>query len=148
MPSTHSSLVFHIVFSTKNRERWFSPDFRQRLHAYLGGMIRNASGTPYAVGGTDDHIHLLVGLKPADSIPDLIRALKAESSKWIKAELGRTAFAWQEGYGVFSVSASALEKVREYVLGQEEHHRTRTFKEEYVAMLEKCGVEYDDRHLW
>ena len=106
MPSTHSSLIFHVVFSTKEREVWFPPDFRPRLHAYLGGIIRNSGGTAYAVGGTGDHVHLLIGLKPTDIIPDLIRVVKAESSKWIKGELNRTAFAWQDGYGVFSVSAS------------------------------------------
>jgi hypothetical protein len=91
---------------------------------------------------------LLIGLKPTDVILDLIRVVKAESSKWIKGELNRTAFAWQDGYGVFSVSASGLEAVRGYVLGQEEHHRTRTFQEEYLAMLKKSGVGYDERYLW
>ena len=148
MPSTHSSLIFHVVFSTKEREVWFPPDFRPRLHAYLGGIIRNSGGIAYAVGGTGDHVHLLIGLKPTDVILDLIRVVKAESSKWIKGELNRTAFAWQDGYGVFSVSASGLEAVRGYVLGQEEHHRTRTFQEEYLAMLKKSGVGYDERYLW
>ena len=86
--------------------------------------------------------------EPTDIIPDLIRMVKAESSKWIKGELNRTAFAWQDGYGVFSASASGLEAVRGYVLGQEEHHRTRTFQEEYLAMLKKSGVGYDERYLW
>jgi REP element-mobilizing transposase RayT len=125
MPSTHSSLIFHVVFSTKEREVWFPLDFRPRLHAYLGGIIRNSGGTAYAVGGTGDHVHLLIGLKPMDIIPDLIRVVK-----------------------VFSVSASGLEAVRGYVLGQEEHHRTRTFQEEYLAMLKKSGVGYDERYLW
>ena len=106
MPSTHSSLIFHVVFSTKEREVWFPPDFCPRLHAYLGGIIRNSGSTAYAVGGTGDHVHLLIGLKPTDVIPDLIRVVKAESSKWIQGELNRTAFAWQDGYGVFSVSTS------------------------------------------
>lgn len=148
MPSTHSTLIFHVVFSTKDREVFFPLDFRPRLHAYLGGIVRNSGGIAYAVGGTGDHVHLLIGLKPTDVIPDLIRVLKAESSKWIKGELNRTAFAWQDGYGVFSVSASGLEAVRKYVLGQDEHHRTRTFQEEYVAMLEKSGAAYDERYLW
>ena len=148
MPSTHSSLIYHIVFSTKDREKWFAVDFRPKLHAYLGGIVRNLDGTAYAVGGTDDHVHLLVGLKTSHVIPDLLRIVKAESSKWIKGELGRAAFAWQEGYGIFSVSASALEDVRKYVLRQEEHHRVRSFQEEYVAMLEKSCVKYDGGFLW
>ena len=148
MPSTHSSLNHHIVFSTKDRENWFPAEFRPRLHAYLGGIARNTDGIAYAVGGTGDHVHLLVGLKATHSIPDFMRILKAESSKWIKAELSRAAFAWQEGYGIFSVSASAMASVRSYVHGQEEHHRVRTFQEEYVAMLENYGVTYDERYLW
>ncbi len=148
MPSTHSSLIYHIVFSTKDREIWFLSEFRPKLHAYLGGIVRNTGGTPYAVGGTGDHAHLLVGLNPTHAIPDFMRTLKAESSKWIKGELNRTAFAWQEGYGIFTVSASGLETVREYVLGQEEHHRTRTFQEEYLKMLEKSAVDFDRRYLW
>jgi hypothetical protein len=109
------------------------PEFR--LHRLRGG--RDRGSRPFTIG-----------LKPTDVIPDLIRVVKAESSKWIKEELKRKAFAWQDGYGVFSVSASGLEAVRGYVLGQEERHRTRTFQEEYVAMLKKSGVGYDERYLW
>lgn len=148
MPSTHSSLNYHIVFSTKNRENWFQPDFLPRLHAYLGGIIRNLEGTAYAVGGIGDHVHLLVGLKTNHVIPDLLRVVKAESSKWIKEELGRSAFAWQSGYGIFSVSASAMNDVKKYILSQKEHHRVRTFQEEYVSLLKKTGVTYDEKFLW
>jgi len=148
MPSTHSSLIYHIVYSTKDRENWFPKDFQPKLHAYIGGIIRGNEATAYAVGGVADHVHLLVGLKTTHSIPDLIRVVKTESSKWIKREISQSAFGWQDGYGIFTVSASGLEKVRRYVLTQEEHHRTMTFQEEYVALLKKCGVEFDERFLW
>ena len=148
MPSTHSSLIYHIVYSTKDRERWFRPDILPKLHAYVGGIVRGNGATAYTVGGVSDHIHLLVGLKTTHVIPDFIRTVKTESSKWIKREISQSAFGWQDGYGIFTVSASGLEKTRSYVLNQEEHHRTMTFQEEYRALLGKCGVEYDERFLW
>lgn len=148
MPSTHSSLIYHIVYSTKNREKWIPPDFLPNLHAYVGGILRGNGAIAYAVGGVSDHMHLLVGLKTTHVIPDLVRTVKTESSKWIKREISQSAFGWQDGYGIFTVSASGLEKTRSYVLNQEEHHRTMTFQEEYQALLEKCGVSYDEKFLW
>jgi len=93
MPSTHSSLIYHIVYSTKDRENWFQKDFQPKLHAYIGGIIRGNEATAYAVGGVADHVHLLVGLKTTHSIPDIIRIVKTESSKWIKREIDQCAFA-------------------------------------------------------
>lgn len=148
MPSTHSSLIYHIVYSTKDRENWFSKDFLPKLHAYIGGILRGNEASAYAVGGVADHVHLLVGLKTTHDIPEIIRIVKTESSKWIKREINQSAFGWQDGYGIFTVSASSLEKVRSYVLNQEEHHRTMTFKEEYIALLKKCGVEFNEKFLW
>lgn len=148
MPSTHSSLHYHLVFSTKNREAWFSGEFLPKLHAYLGGIIRNMDGHPHAVGGVADHVHLLVGLKPSHCLADVMRELKADSSKWVKSESKRSAFAWQSGYGAFTVNAPGLEAARQYVLNQEEHHRRRTFQEEYREFLERGLVEFDERYLW
>jgi REP element-mobilizing transposase RayT len=148
MPSTHTSLYFHIVFSTKQRESWFPPPFRSRLHAYLGGVIRGLDGVPHAVGGVQDHVHILAGLKPVHRLSDVMREIKSDSSRWIKDELGRSAFAWQEGYGAFTFGAPDLENVRRYVLNQEEHHRTRTFQEEYLDLLRRGLVEYHEEHLW
>ena len=148
MPSTHTSLHYHIVFSTKNREPWFSAEFLPKLHAYLGGIIRNMDGHPHAVGGVADHVHVLTGLKPSHRLSDVMRELKADSSRWIKDELKRTAFAWQDGYGAFTVNAPGLEAARHYVLHQEEHHRKQTFQEEYLEFLKRGLVEYDERFLW
>jgi len=148
MPSTHTALYYHLVFSTKDREPWFDAQFLPELHSYLGGIIRNMEGTALAVGGISDHVHLAVGLKANHTLSDVMRGLKADSSKWIKSTLRRTAFAWQEGYGAFTVGAPGLEKLREYVLNQEKHHETRTFQTEYLEMLRKGLVEFDDRYLW
>ena len=148
MSSTHLSLHYHIVFSTKDREPWFAPNCRSRVHEYLGGILRNLNGVPHAVGGTGDHVHVLTGLTATHRLADIMREVKSDSSAWIHRELALAGFAWQEGYGGFTVGASDLERVRAYVLRQEEHHRTTTFQEEYVAMLQRGLVEYDDRYLW
>ena len=148
MPSTHLSLHYHLVFSTKDREPWLSPAPRMRAHEYLGGVIRGLDGTPHAVGGTGDHVHVLAGLRATHCLADVMRELKSESSRWIHQELGLHGFAWQEGYGGFTVSALHLEQVRAYVLGQEEHHRGVTFQDEYVAMLQRGLVEYEEGYLW
>ncbi len=148
MPSTHTALYYHLVFSTKDREPWFDSSFLPELHAYLGGIIRKMDGVALAVGGVADHVHLAVGLKASHTLADVMRGLKADSSKWIKSSLGRTAFAWQEGYGAFTVGAPGLEKVREYVLNQEERHQSESFQVEYVKMLRQGLVEFDDRYLW
>ena len=148
MPSTHCSLHYHIVFSTKDRAPLLSAENCVRLHAWLGGALRGMEGMPHAVGGVSDHVHLLTGLNPTHRLSDVMRELKAESSKWIQRVLGLSAFRWQEGYGAFTVSAGNLETAREYVLGQESHHRGTSFQEEYVRLLDKGLVTYDDRYLW
>ena len=148
MPSTHVSLHYHIVFSTKDRRPFISTDIRPRLHAYLGGIVRTLDGTPLEVGGPDDHVHLLVGLKATHLLADMMRVLKADSSKWVHGELGLPGFAWQEGYGAFTVSRSDVSTVRGYVQKQEEHHRTRSFQDEYRELLLKHEIEFDERYLW
>lgn len=148
MSSTHVTLHYHLVFSTKNREAWFAPAIRARLHEYLGGVIRAEGGVPHAVGGMGDHVHVLAGLKATHCLADVMQRLKSVSSRRVHEEMGLAGFAWQEGYGGFTVGAADLEKVRAYVLNQEEHHRTKTFQEEYVAMLKRGLVEYDERYLW
>ena len=147
MPSTYASLHYHIVFSTKDREPWLDASWRTRVHEYLGGTIHRLEAIPEIIGGTVDHVHLLVGLKPTHRLADLVREVKKASSVWVHDEMRRSAFAWQEGYAVFTVSATARESVREYIARQEEHHRGRTFRDELIAMLEKAGVEYDARYL-
>ena len=148
MPSTHLSLHYHLVFSTKDREPWLPPAPRARVHEYIGGIVRGMGGFPHAIGGTADHVHVFAGLRATHCLADVMREVKSESSAWIHKELGLAGFFWQEGYGGFTVSASSLEKVRAYVLNQEAHHRITTYQEEYVAMLRRGLVEYDERYLW
>jgi REP element-mobilizing transposase RayT len=148
MASTHTSLHYHLIFSTKARAPAIEPNLRARIHSYLGGVIRGIEGVALDIGGTADHVHLLVGLKPTHTLADVLRILKGDSSKWIHEELGQRDFAWQEGYGAFTVSKSDVDAVRRYVRDQEEHHRKRSFQEEYRALLERHGIEFDERYLW
>ena len=148
MPSTHLSLHFHIVFSTKDRHPFIDGGWRGRLHEYLGGLVRTADGIPEAIGGTADHVHLLAGLRATTPLATFVQDIKQTSSRWIHEIIGVTGFAWQPGYGAFTVSVSNCGAVKEYIANQDEHHRTKTFQEEYVALLKKHGVEYDERYLW
>lgn len=148
MPSTHLSLHYHFVFSTKNREPWLTAIHLDRIHDYIGGTIRGMNGIPHAIGGTSNHVHVFVGLRATHTLSDVMREVKSESSRWIHEELKLPHFAWQEGYGAFTVSASHLEAVKSYVFHQDEHHRAKTFQEEYLEMLRRGLVEYDDAYLW
>ncbi len=147
MSSTHLSLHYHIVFGTRNHEPIIQPKWRGKLHAYLGGIIRAGSGVAESVGGVADHVHLLVGLRATHRLADVLRELKAVSSGWVHNEIGVRGFAWQEGYGAFTVSASQRETIRRYIERQEGHHRTRTFREEYLELLRRSGVEFDMRYV-
>ncbi len=147
MSSTHLSLHYHVVFGTKGREPSIALSWRPRLHAFLGGVIREMDAVPETVGGMADHVHVLMGLKSTHRLSDVVRDLKRSSSEWVHVNVPYPAFAWQEGYGAFTVSASNREEVIKYVAEQEEHHRKRTFREEYMRMLKLSGVDYDERYL-
>jgi REP element-mobilizing transposase RayT len=147
MSSTHLSLHVHVVFGTKHQRPLIAPAWRQRLHAYLGGAIRTLDAVPEAVGGVSDHVHLLMGLRATHCLADLLRDVKRASSSWIHETIGDLEFGWQDGYGAFTVSASLLETVKGYIARQEEHHRKRTFREEYLELLRRSGVDYDARYL-
>ncbi len=110
--------------------------------------MKGLGGVPLAIGGTEDHVHLLVGLNSSHRLDYFMRDLKADSSEWIHKEIGKRTFAWQKGYGAFAVSPSNIESVTKYVRNQEQHHRRKTFQEEYVELLKSSGVEYDERYLW
>ena len=148
MPSTHVSLHYHLVFSTKDRLPLITDDVRARVHAYLGGVARGLNAVGLEVGGTADHVHLLLGLKPTHCLADVLRTLKGDSSRWIHDNLSLPNFAWQEGYGAFTVSASNVGGVRAYVRDQERHHQKRSFQDEYREFLSKHEIEFDERYLW
>lgn len=147
MPSTHTSLHYHLIFATKNREPFITKEWREKLHEYLGGTVRGLGGTPQGVGGVADHVHLLTALKPTHCLSDFMRDMKKSSSLWIKDTCGERRFEWQEGYAAFTVSPSARESVQSYIANQEFHHQTKLFREELIEVLEKAGVEYDERYL-
>jgi putative transposase len=147
MGSTHLSLHYHLIFGTKDHQPVIAAPWRSRLHAYLGGTLSLLNAVPEIVGGVEDHVHILAGLRANVRLSDVVREVKSSASKWVHAEIGIPAFAWQEGYGAFTLSASQRELVRRYIEGQVEHHRTRTFQEEYLELLEKSGVEFDRRYL-
>jgi putative transposase len=144
MPSTHTILHCHLIFSTKDRVPMIATEWRDNLHAYLGGIVSGLDGTPLAVGGIEDHVHLLIGLKSTHRLDYFLRDLKADSSEWAHKQTGKRTFAWQKGYGAFSVSPSNLAAVKRYLLNQEEHHRRKTFQEEYLELLQASGIEYDE----
>lgn len=147
MPSTFVSLNYHVVFSTKGRIPQIAASWETRLHEYLGGTIKGLGGVSLQVGGIEDHVHLLFGLKPTHCLSDLMRELKRTSSIWVHTEIGEKRFAWQEGYAVFTVSPSTCPSVRAYIQNQREHHRRATFREELVDLLRRSGIEYDERYL-
>ncbi|MHB8522593.1 MAG: IS200/IS605 family transposase [Limisphaerales bacterium] len=148
MPSTHLSLHYHVVFSTKDRHPFIADAWRGRLHEYLGGLVRAAEAVPEAIGGTADHVHLLLGLRATHTLASFVQDIKQTSSHWIHETMLVKEFVWQPGYGAFTVSASNRDAVKEYIAGQMHHHRIKTFQEEYVAFLRKHGVDYDERYLW
>ena len=145
--STYLSLHYHLIFSTKNREPTIDPEWMTRLHEYLGGAVNGLDGITQGVGGVADHVHLLVGLKSTHCLADFMRELKKASSVWVRDEIGKKELVWQEGYGAFTVSASARDSVKHYIASQHQYHLKHTFREEFETFLQKSGVEYDPKYL-
>jgi REP element-mobilizing transposase RayT len=148
MAHTFSNLLYHVVWGTKDREPSIDGELRTDLHSYLGGIVRELNGLAIIVNGTSDHVHALLKLPPAIAVSDAIRVVKTNSSKWAHEQHGRMKFAWQSGYSAFSVSESGMAAVRTYIERQEEHHRKKTFAEEYLAFLKKNRVAYDPRYVF
>ena len=149
MAHTYTQLYYHLVFSTKNRRPWITDDLAVRLYPYLGGAIRNEGGTALAINGMPDHIHILARLRQDKALSDLLRDIKANSSGWVHREFPMLRdFAWQGGYAAFTVSASQIERVRQYIETQKEHHRQRNFHDELLALLKAHGIEFDAEHVW
>ena len=147
MSHTSGNILLHFIFSTQGRRPLIVPEFRPDLFAYLGGIIREMGGTALIINGTADHVHMLVRARPAHSPAEIIRVAKANSSRWVH-EKWNSDFAWQTGYGVFSVSESNVAGVTRYIAEQEKHHRKLSFQEEYVAFLKRNNVAYDERYIW
>ena len=150
MPQSLTQIYLHIVFSTKNRQPYFQDvAFASELYAYLAGICKKQDCFPKHVGGHVDHIHLLCSLSRRKMVADLIRELKTGSSTWIKTRrLDWQDFHWQDGYGAFSVSQSQMTKVKEYIDHQNEHHRIRTFQDEFCQLLKMHGIEFDEKYVW
>lgn len=149
MPQSLSHIIIHLVFSTKSRESFLANAIRPKLYAYLAGVARNAGCESFRVGGTADHVHLAIRLSRTITIAELVETLKTSSSKWLKSNSPElAAFAWQRGYGVFSVGPADLDLLIHYIDNQEEHHTKKTFQEEFLAFLTKYGVEFDERYVW
>jgi REP element-mobilizing transposase RayT len=149
MPQSFACHHYHLIFSTKHREPRLTPEIQPRLYEYFGGILRARNSKLIAAGGIADHVHLLVSLSKQLAISDVLRDLKANSSGWIHDTFAdQKSFAWQIGSGAFAVSYSAIEDVRRYIAHQAEHHRVKSFQEEFVEFLRRHQLEFDDRYLW
>lgn len=149
MANTYTSLYYHFIFSTKNREPWITTDIEDRVWAYSGGVARAHKMTALQVGGVEDHIHAVIMAPPTQGPSQIAQYLKGDSSKWIHEEFRKLRlFEWQDGYGGFTVSKSQLPDVIHYVKNQRAHHKKKTFQQEYLELLEKHGVDHDERYLW
>jgi REP element-mobilizing transposase RayT len=149
MAGTYTKLVYHLVFSTKQRIPLIGDRVRDELHRYLGAIVNGEGGTLLAVGGMPDHIHLLARLTPTKTISEMLRRVKGNSSRWLNdGRMGLRKFGWQDGYAAFSVSQSQIARVRQYIETQPEHHRATDYRKELLTLLRRHGVEFDERHLW
>ena len=149
MANTYSQIYIQAIFAVEQRHALIRDEWKEELFKYIGGIFRNKNQKLIAIGGIEDHIHLLFGLRPSMAISDLIRDVKSDSTLFVNDKrFVRGKFNWQEGFGAFSYSRSQLDSVAKYVLNQEQHHRRRSFKDEYVALLDNFEVEYEDRYLF
>jgi len=149
MAHSYVSCLMHYVFSTKERQKLVTPALQERLYPYMGGIARELKMKAIAIGGALDHMHILLSLASTMSIAKAIQLIKGNSSKWIHEtfpDLRR--FEWQEGYGAFSIGVSQMDATVKYIENQTEHHRRKTFQEEFIQFLEKHGIDYDPRYIW
>jgi len=149
MPGTFSQIYIQVVFAVKGRENLIAKPWRDEIHKYIAGIIKGKEQKSIIVNGVADHIHCFVGLKPSIMISDLVRDIKNNSTNFInEKKVVKGKFSWQEGYGVFSYSHSQINDVYNYILNQEEHHKRKTFKEEYLEFLNKFEIPYEERYLF
>jgi REP element-mobilizing transposase RayT len=149
MAHTYTSLMAHIIFSTKDRAPVLASAWRPKLFAYMGGIIKKHDAMPILINGVDDHVHVFANVPASLALAELVQHIKGGSSYWVNRQPEfKTKLAWQVGYGAFSVSASKVDAVKTYIANQEQHHRKLTFKEELIRFLDEYGVEYEEKHLW
>ncbi len=149
MPSTYSNLFFHVVLSTKERVGLLNRNLRERLFPYISGIANKNNFKTLVVGGTDDHIHTLLSLKPETPISKAVQLIKGGSSKWLHDNFSDlNIFSWQEGYGAFTVSISQIDVVKNYIANQEEHHKKMSFEEEYLVLLKRNNIDFDPKYLF
>lgn len=149
MPQSLARLPIHLVFSTKNRERIITDSVRDSLHAYMATVLENLGCHAHLINSVEDHVHILFELARTVAVSQAVEEVKKASSKWIKTQGAELAgFAWQAGYGAFAVSESNVPAVREYIAGQQEHHRLKSFQEEYRAFLQRHRIAFDERYVW
>lgn len=149
MANTYTQIYLHVVFSVKGRQNLIAKTWKDELHKYICGIVSGKEQKVYAIGGVADHIHILLSIKPNISLSDLVRDIKANSSKWVNENGSiKGKFQWQEGFGAFSYATSQLNTVIAYINNQEEHHKKKKFKEEYLALLQKYDIEYDEKYLF
>jgi REP element-mobilizing transposase RayT len=149
MAHTYTNILIHYIFSTKNHEKIITPDLQERLWAYMGGIARENNIKALAIGGVEDHVHLLLSLPSTLSIAKAIQLIKGGTSKWIHDTFPNYHnFKWQEGYGAFSTTMSYLTNTISYINAQKQHHRIKTFQHEYIAFLKKHNLEYNNRYIW
>ena len=149
MANSYTSMNIHFVFSTKNRKNLIDSQMRSRLCTYIGGIARQHNMVALAVGGTENHVHMLISIPVTITPSKVVQLIKANSSRWIKEEFPkRSGFSWQVGYSGFSVSPRQIKNVMNYINRQEDHHRIMTFEEEYVGFLKDSGIEYDEQYIW
>lgn len=149
MPNTFSQIYIHIVFAVKHRNSLIQSSWETKLYKYITGIVQGQHQKMLRINGMPDHIHFLIGMKPDCRISDLVREVKKASTNYIKEnKFTKFNFNWQTGYGAFSVSHSQLDKVINYIINQQEHHKRRTFKEEYIELLKKYMIEFDDKYLF
>ena len=149
MPQSLSSVLVHLVFSTKNREPFITPDIESELHPYMATVLRELKSPSLAIDGTSDHVHVLFSLARIVTVANVVEEVKTSTSKWIKTK-GRefTTFSWQRGYGAFSIGQLNVKTLKEYIHKQKEHHQRTTFEAEYRKFLKAYGIDYDERYVW
>jgi putative transposase len=149
MPNTYTQIYIHVVFVVKYREALISSPWKERLHKYMTGIIQNQGHKLISINTMPNHAHIFIGMKPDVALSDLVRDIKRDSTNFVNNEIKmRGKFGWQEGFGAFSYSHSQIDSVAQYILNQEEHHRLKTFREEYETMLKDYAVEYNDRYVF